>query len=74
MGREFIDSLGEHLRQDRRDLFPGKSDALRERIDHIRSKRISNITGSGRLVRSSADPGFSDVTKPCILELLEKAS
>src|SRR5262249_13339913 len=50
MGREFIDGLGEHLRQDRSDLFPSKPGALRERIDHIWSKRISNITGSGRLV------------------------
>ena len=35
MGREFIDGLGEHLRQDRRDLFPRKPGALRERIDQF---------------------------------------
>jgi len=48
---EFVDSLGEHLRQDRSDLLPREHGTSRERVNPIRPKRISNITGSS-LARS----------------------
>jgi hypothetical protein len=62
------------IAQTRQQVGAAHAGLLSNRIERLATKRIFQIIGGDRLIRSGANPGLSDIAVSTVLELLHQVT